>query len=235
MKLKEFFFSLVKHDQHVEIYFNQEDRDGVFGFKINDVDSETLSEDNYTLYEMIESEINNAFLASNLIDQGEGDTSYILQSDFSCIKNAKYFSWVEETEQFWIESNETEYYFENIDFPFDNIMITKELDSFKIDEEKTLKKILSKQTYEEFYSFYKELLSEFQEMQIVLEVEEIDENEIICTISSMNGSYKENMNFTLLDNSKENYSKNELKSLLIRSFKIEPLLAKKITNIRLTI
>lgn len=233
MKLKEFFLSLVKHDQHVEIYFNQEYLNAVFGFKINHIDSETLLEDNYTLYEIMESEINNAFLASDLTDKGEGDTSYILQSNFSCIKNAEYF--FDGFEQSWIESNETEYYFENIDFPFDSIMITKELHSFKIDEEKTLKKILSTQKYEEFHSFYKELLSEFQEMQIVLEVEEIDENEIICTISSMNGSYKENMNFTLLDNSKENYSKDELKSLLIECFKIEPLLAKKIINTELTL
>ena len=233
MKLKEFFLSLVKHDQHVEIYFNQEERDAVFGFKINDIDSETLSEDNYSLYKIMESEINNAFLASDLTDKGEGDTSYILKSDFSCIKNAEYF--FDGFEQSWIESNETEYYFENIDFPFHSIMITKELDSYKIDEEKTLKKMLSKQKYEEFHSFYKELLSEFQEMEIELQFYLNNEKKIKSYIIYMRGSYKENMNFTLLDNSKENYSKDELKSSLIECFKIEPLLAKKIINTELTL
>ena len=40
MKLKDFFLALATHHQNVEIYFNQENRDGVFGFKINNIDSE---------------------------------------------------------------------------------------------------------------------------------------------------------------------------------------------------
>jgi len=141
MNLKEFFLSLAAQNQIVEVYFNEENRDPVFGFKINNIDSEVLIEDNDNLWSKIENVINDAFLSSDLIDKDEGDTSYFIQSDLSCIKTAKYFSWVSETEQFWIESHDTEFYFENVDFSeLDIILITKEYDSFKIREEIELKK-----------------------------------------------------------------------------------------------
>lgn len=234
MKLKELFLSVAAHNQTVEIYFNQKNRDPVFGFKINDIDSEVLLENNDTLWSLIESEINGAFLASDLIDEGEGDTSYFLQPDLSCVKSAEYFSSVEETEQFWIQSNETGFHFENIDFPIYSILITKKLDSFKIDEEKKLKKILKKEQYEEFASFYKEILNEFQEMQIELEVEEGDENGVNCSILSMYGSYRENMDFTLLDFSEVDISKDELKIMLSKYFRIDALLADQILNTKQT-
>ena len=232
MNLKEFFLSLAAHSQIVEVYFNEENREAVFGFKINNIDSEVLLEDNSILWSKIESEINNAFLSSDLIDEGEGDTSYFIQSDLSCIKTAKYFSWVSETEQFWIESHETEFYFENIDFPFYSILITKELDSFKIDEAKTLKKILTNQKYEEFYSFYEGLLGEFQEMEIELQLDKQDGKEVYCSIQSMYGSFRENMNFTLLDSSKIDISKEELKLMLLKNFRIDTGLAVQVLDIK---
>lgn len=232
MTLKEFFLSLASLNQIVEVYFNEENRDAVFGFKINNIDSDVLLEDNSTLGSKFESEINNAFLLSDLIDEGEGDTSYFIQSDLSCIKTAKYFSWVNETEQFWIENHETEFYFENIDFPFHSIFITKELDSFKIDKEKMLKIILTNQQYEEFYSFYEGLLSEFQEMEIELKLDKHNEKEVYCSIKSMYGSYRKNINFTLLDSSEIDISKEELKLMLLKYFKIDTHLAEKVLDIK---
>ena len=232
MNLKEFFLSLAAHSQIVEIYFNEENREAMFGFKINNIDSEVLIEDNSILWSKIESEINNAFLSSDLIDEGEGDTSYFIQSDLSCIKTAKYFSWVSETEQFWIASHESSFYFENIDFPFYSILITKELDAFKIDEAKTLKKILTNQKYEEFYSFYESLLGEFQEMQIELQLDKQDGKEVYCSINSMYGSYRENMSFTLLDSSEIDISKEELKLMLLNNFRIDTGLAVQVLDIK---
>ncbi|MDA9182751.1 hypothetical protein N9O51_06120 [Saprospiraceae bacterium] len=231
MNLKEFFLSLAAHSQIVEIYFNEENRQGVFGFKINNIDSELVLEDNSILWSKIESEICNAFLSSDLIDDCEGDTSYFIQSDLSCIKTAKYFSWVSESDQFWIDRHETSFYFENIDFPFYRILINKELDSFKIDEAKTLKKILTNQKYEEFYSFYEGLLGEFQEMEIELQLEQ-DGKEVYCYINSMYGSYRENMNFTLLDSSEIDISKEELKLMLLNNFRIDTDLAVQVLDIK---
>jgi hypothetical protein len=231
MKLEEFFLSLAAHKQTVEIYFNEENRDPAFGFKINNIDSEVLLEDNNTLWSNIESEINNGFLSSDLIDEDEGGSSYFIQPDLTCVKTAKYFSWVSETEQFWIESNETEFYIENVDFPFDRVLITKELDSFSIDEDEALKTILTKQQYDEFYIHYKGLLSEFQEMEIELQIDEHDRKGIVCSILSMYGSYTENMNFTLLDSSGLDISKEDLKMMLLKYFKIDTCLADQILDI----
>jgi hypothetical protein len=224
MKLKEFFLSLAAHKQTVEIYFNEENIDPVFGFKINNIDDEVLLEDNNTLWDKIEGEINNAFLSSDLIDEGEGDTSYFIQPDLSCVKTAKYFSWISETEQFWIESHETEFYIENIDFPFPSVLITKELDSFRI----------TKQQYEDFYAYYKGLLREFQEMEIKLQLDEYDKKGIKCSIQSMDGSYRENMNFTLLDSSEVEFSKEEFKMMLTNYFRIDTCLADQILDINQT-
>jgi hypothetical protein len=228
MKLKEFFLSLATHNQAVEIYFNEENRDPVFGFKINNIDSEVLLAENDGLWTKIESEINNAFLSTNLIDDGEGDSTYFILSDLSCIKTAKYFSWANETELFWIESHETEFYIENLDFPFNGVLINKELDSFKIDEEKTLKKMLAYDQYNQFTHFYKELLSEFQEMQIELQLEVFSETLILCSIIHMDGFYRKTLEFTLLDASEIDVSKDELKQMLLKCFDFEEQLANQI-------
>ena len=232
MNLKDFFLSLASHNQIVEVYFNEENREGMFGFKINNIDSEVLFEGNSNLLSRIENEINSAFLSSDLIGEGEGDTSYFIQPDLSCIKTAKYFSWVSETEQFWIESRETEFYFKNIDFPFYSIVITKELDSFKIDEEKTLKNKLTTLQYKEFYSFYKGLLSEFQEMEIELQLDKHGEIGVKCSIQRMYGSYREKMNFTILDSSEIDISKEELKLMLLKYFRIDTDLADQVLDIK---
>jgi hypothetical protein len=234
MKLKDFFLALITHHQNIEIYVKRENRDPVFGFKINNIDSDGLYEINADLQYLVEQEIRDAFIESNspLIDNDEGDTSYFLNSDLSCIKRAKYFDWGTESEQFWIDEHETDFNFENTNLPFHSIMITKELDSFVIYEEKTLKKILTRQQYEEFNSFYKELLNEFQEMQIELGVEGDDENGINCSIWSMYGSYRENMSFTLLDSSEVDFSKDDLKEMLSKYFSIEEQLTEQILDIK---
>jgi len=221
MKLKEFFQTLVAHNQNVEIYFKETTREGVFGFKINDIDSSDLIErleDCETIFSIMD-EINNAFLDSELIDSGEGDTSYLLKPDLSCVKIANYFS--PGYEQFWIENNISEFDFGNIILPFGSILITKELDSVKIDEEKTLKDILPKEDYKKFVSFYKELLDEFQEMEIELELELNEDNHLISTIIQMDGSYMETLKFTLLATSVLDIPIKNLKEMLVKLFKID--------------
>ena len=115
---------------------------------------------------------------------------------------------------------------------FYSILITKELDSFKIDEAKTLKKTLTNQQYEEFYSFYECLLGEFQEMEIELQLDKQDGKEVYCSIQSMYGSYRENMNFTLLDSSEIDISKEELKLMLLKNFRIDTDLADQVLDIK---
>ena len=226
MRLKEFFQSLVAHNQNVEIYFKEDTNEAFFGFKINDIDSEKI-EFNDTVFSILD-EINNAFLDSDLVDNGEGDTSYLLKPDLSCIKIANYFA--PEYDQFWIENNKTAFDFGNNILPFDFICIQKNLNTFKIYEEKTLENIITKEFFEKFVSFYKELLNEFQEMEIELKVEKLDENNTICNIISMNGSYEEHAEFSLLDSSKFDVSKIELNTMLIKQFKIDSLLVTQILD-----
>ena len=106
------------------------------------------------------------------------------------------------------------------------------MDAFKIDEAKTLKKILTNQKYEEFYSFYESLLGEFQEMQIELQLDKQDGKEVYCSINSMYGSYRENMSFTLLDSSEIDISKEELKLMLLNNFRIDTGLAVQVLDIK---
>jgi hypothetical protein len=231
MKLKNFFLSLTAHGQTVEVYFTEENRDGTFGFKINQIDSEEVLELNEGLFFLIQDEIRKGFIDSSLILNGEGDTSYLLQSDSSCIKTAKYFSWVHETEQFWIQENLTEYYLEDIVLPLDlDITITKAPSSFKISEQKKLKALLTKQQYEEFASFYKELLSEFQEMEIELQLDDYDDTGTEFSILSMSGSYQKNLVFDLLDASHVLIPKDELQTVLTMVFKIDEVLAHQILH-----
>ena len=227
MNLKCFFLSLASHKQEVEIYFNEENRDSDFGFKINGIDSKDFYLKN-KLFEQIESEIRDAFLGSELIDDGEGDTSYFIQPDLTCIKKAKYFSCVSETEKFCIENNETIFYFKNTDIlKLCNITITKGIDSFNVDNEKEIKKFLKKHEYQEFYKFYDELLNEFQEMEIYLQLDEHDENTTDCSIISMYGSYQKKVDFNILDSSFE-ISKSNLNGFLTEYFNIDVSMASKI-------
>lgn len=228
MKLKKFFLSLAVHNQNVEIYFNENERDPSVGFKINAIDFEVLQELDWNLYSLFESSINEAFINSTLIDAGEGSTSYFLQPDLSCVKTAQIFSSLHETDQYWIDQNETEYCFENIELPFDTIFISKDLDSFKVFEESELKDILSNQQYNEFESFYKELLSDFQEIEIELEIYYDEDFGSNCDISSVGGSYSTKMEFTLLDDSNVDISDEIVEEMLIKYFKIDPVLVSKI-------
>jgi len=221
MKLKEFFQTLVAHNQTVEIYFKENSREGIFGFKINDLDSNVLYEKRIsgcdTNYSIM-AEINDAFLDAELIDSGEGDTSYLLKPDLSCIKTADYFS--PGYDQFWIEDNESEFDFGKIELPIGEILIQKDSDKFEIFEEKELKKYISPELFKEFTSFYKLLLKEFQEMEIELEVYKSDDTYISC-INSMNGTYTETSKFVLLDKSNLDIPLEDLKAMLIESFNME--------------
>jgi hypothetical protein len=58
-----------------------------------------------------------------------------------------------------------------------------------------------------------------------------DKKGIVCSILSMYGSYKENMNFTLLDSSGLDISKEDLKMMLLKYFKIDTCLADQILDI----
>jgi hypothetical protein len=182
-----------------------------------------------SILDSILDEINNGFIEnSDLIEYGEGDTSYFLKPDLTCIKKAKYFDWVTESEQFWIEENETDFVFGKVKFPFESILITKDLNNFKIDEEINLKRIISKETYESFKSFYENLLNEFQEMEIELQFDIDDENNTKCYINQMDGAYSKKVDFTLLDNSKVDFSEEQLQNLLLNHFKVEQYLIDKI-------
>jgi hypothetical protein len=131
MKINDFFKRLARFDQDVEIYFKQGEHDGLFGFKINKIDGIDIynlnSED--TIFKILD-EINTAFVCnSDLIENGEGDTSYFLKPDYSCTKKAEYFDVKTETAEFWIEKNETNFVFGKVKFPFHSILITKELEN----------------------------------------------------------------------------------------------------------
>jgi hypothetical protein len=231
MKLKELFSSLSVHNYNVEIYFIDERLSATIGFKINNIDFKDYYEIDSVLWHDVVNEITNGFIDSFLLSETiEGNISYFLQPDLSCIKNGKYFSIVEESYGIWIEDNETEFYFKNTELPFDSVLITKELDSFKIDEEKELKKALTKQQYDEFVSFYKELLSVFQHMEIELQLDDYDETGVKFTILSMDGSYTEHTEFKLLDSSKVNFSKGKLKTMLLEYFKVDKLVVSQILN-----
>lgn len=230
MKLKELFSSLALNNHNVEIYYTEQHLEATIGFKINGIDFNSFYELDSDLWLDIVDEITNGFIDSFLLSKTiEGNISYFIQPDLSCIKNGKYFSSAEDGHRIWIEDNETEFYLKNIELPFDSILISKELDSFVIDEEKTLKKVLTEQQYEELVSFYKKLLSEFQEMEIELQLENYDMS-VHCSILSMDGAYKESVEFRLLDSSTVDFSKDKLKTMLIKCFKVDNLLASQILN-----
>ena len=55
-------------------------------------------------------------------------------------------------------------------------------------------------------------------MEIELQIDENNKKGIVCSILSMYGSYTENMNFTLLDSSGLDISKEDLKNDAIKVF-----------------
>ena len=92
--------------------------------------------------------------------------------------------------------------------------------------------MLTSQQYDAFYSFYKNLLDEFEEMEIELQIDEHVENEDYCFIMSMYGSYSEKTSFTLLDSSEIDFSKEELKLMLTNYFRIDSHLADQVLDIK---
>lgn len=219
MKLKPFFESLARNGQKVEIYYRDDD----FGFKINDIDSGELYEkfELGDIFVLIIDDIREAFLESELIENGEGDTSYFLQADLSCVKTAKYFDWVTETEEYWITKNNTEFNFGKIELPIDRILINKDSNNFEIREEKELRKYISAELLKDFSSFYELLLDEFQEMEIELELSLNENNNVISSILQMNGAYQEIIKFVFLDSSNLDIPIDYLKSILIKYFKFD--------------
>jgi hypothetical protein len=232
MTLKDLFLSLAFNKQKVEIYFFQEDLTPIFAFRINDKDSSIIEGDKLDLICKIEAEINNGFLGSSLVENFEGDTSYFLLADGFCVKTAKYFSWVGESEQFWIENHETNFKFGKVNLPFDSILISKSLDSFVLSEERKLKAILGSDRFQDFFSFYFDLLQEFQEMEIELQFDKQDDGNLFSYILSMDGSYSQNLEFTLLDSSINKFSLQDLEMMLIDEFEIDPILTTQILNIK---
>lgn len=220
--------ALAANKQNVEIYFNEEDRSGIFGFKINNIDSEELLNDNIKLWGMIEPEINNAFLLSGLVEKGEGDTTYTLLPDLTCLKTAKYFSWVDETEQFWIENNLPEFYFKDIIFPTNGILISKNTDSnsISISEKGNLKKTLTKEQFKVLNNYLEALTKDFENIELRLMYDE--DNDEAWSISEVDGFYQQQMEFSLLDSSNIEIPLNDLKSMLLNCFKIKPSIVEQI-------
>jgi hypothetical protein len=236
MKLKDFFISLAANKQKVEFYHRElGGRWGyVEGFRINTIDSYDVEKNCEICYD-INFALLGAFQSSNIldsiIDSGEGNTSFEIFSDLSCVKRADYFDSQFKTQDYWIESEDTIFYFNVNELPLNGITIKQVEDKFEIEEEKDLKKVLSKTEYLEFYSFYKELLDGFQEIYVELEIENDYHDELYCSITEIYGCYEESVKFTLLDNSTEEYSKKHLKDMLIDCFKLEASLVEKILKI----
>lgn len=231
MRLKEFFLALAKYNQEIEIYYRIEYDGPAIGFKINNIDSNESAIYNNTIH-TIHDEIIKFIDASGLISAGEGNTSYFIKPDKTCLKNAEYFDWLFETENDWIKENDTVFVFGEIELPINSISINKNLNDFKIKEGIELNKLVPEKLYENFTGFYKKLLNQFQEMEIELQFDVDNENNTISYINRMKGSYIEEMNFNLLDKSVEDFLEKDLKSLLIESFNIESFVASQILNVK---
>lgn len=93
-----------------------------------------------------------------------------------------------------------------------------------------LKNELPKELFKNFTAHYKELLRDFQEIEIELQLE-INENDyLISSILQMNGSYSEALKFKLLDTSVLNIPIDDLKEVLVELFKINSALTSKILS-----
>ena len=223
MTVKEFFTELNNSGQDIEIYYNQDNRDDIFGFKINNIDSNNI--DSNEFISAINEEIRVALIGhgSTLIDKGEGNTSYFLNK-IKCIKRANYFDWVSGYDQYWIEENQSSFEFGKIEFPFQSLRIIKCNDYTKLEEELKLKKLIPNKLFEDFISFYSELLNPFQEIEIEIQFEIIDNSNTISYINSISGFYEEAVKFKLLDESKIEFLETELQKLLSENFNLNNVL-----------
>jgi len=213
MRLKEFFLSLSRNGHNVEIYYNEE---GHFGFKINDIDSEYLSDEKVI---NIREEIDNIFLDDSNIHDLEGSTTYLLQNDGTDTKTASYFDHQSMFDKIWIEENYNKFNFGKTHLPIDYIVIEKKLNSFIIDNASELKQFLSSELYEKFYLFYEKLLNQFKEISVELEVCVDNKNNVVSNITTIEGSYTITEKFTLMDCSKLDFPSKMLIEILIKSYK----------------
>ena len=78
--------------------------------------------------------------------------------------------------------------------------------------------------FEDFISFYSELLNPFQEIEIEIQFEIIDNSNTISYINSISGFYEEAVKFKLLDESKIEFLETELQKLLSENFNLNDVL-----------
>jgi hypothetical protein len=213
MKLKEFFLALARNGHKVEIYYHEE---GHFGFKINDIDSYHLSDEKIM---NIGEEIDNIFLDDSNIHDLEGSTTYLLHKDGTDTKTASYFDHQSEFDKIWIKENYNKFNFGKTSLPINYIVIEKKLNSFIVDNATELKQFLNSDLYEKFYLFYEELLNQFKEITIELEVYADNKNNIVSKITIIEGSYTITEKFTLMDCSKLDFNSKMLKETLIKCYK----------------
>lgn len=134
MRLKELFLGLSKNKQVVEIYCNEDNRDSIFGFKINHIDSVELELDE-VIVDIID-EIYRAFIENtNLIENMEGTTSLLVQCNGKILKKANYFDWKSGTDVLWIEENNSNYLIGKVELPFSFGVIIKDNDMLTFSEE----------------------------------------------------------------------------------------------------
>lgn len=227
MKLKELFLSLSKNKQIVEIYCNEDNRDSIFGFKINHIDSVELEFDE--VIDAIIDEINSAFIENtNLIENMEGTTSLLVQSDGKILKKAKYFDWKSGTDVLWIEENNSIFLIGKVELPFSFGVITKDNDMLTFSEESAFLQHLSYEKYNLFLGFYKDLLLSFQNIELELGFDLNAEGQTNCSINQIYGYYTEIINFTLLDDSKIDITNSKLSKILINKFDMNTKLISKI-------
>ncbi|MEY4963887.1 MAG: hypothetical protein RLZZ323_1206 [Bacteroidota bacterium] len=188
MTLKDFFTKLLNCGQEIEIYYNQDNRDDVFGFKINNIDSNYIDSNDF-VYEINE-EIQVAFTGtkSTLIERGEGNSSYFINKN-KCIKRANYFDWVTGYDRIWIDENQTHFEFGKIEFPFQTLIINKSNNYLELEEESNLKKLIPNKLFESFLSYYRKLLKPFQEIEIELQFDIFNDGITISQIKSISGFY----------------------------------------------
>ena len=216
MKLKDILLSIALANNTVEVYYDEANGFCDFGLKINNIDFKVISEDFEDLYSQLENDINSGF-GDDLIISGEGNTSYTLLDNFKCIKTAEYFSILTERYEVWSEDNSTTFCFDSSNLPFDTVSLVKEKGVLKVNESKELSKILTKEEYSKFTSFYSDLLIDFQELQGELDVI-VDNKRTICELSYIDAWYKKEMDFTLFNSSSNDYSIDEFREILVARF-----------------
>jgi hypothetical protein len=69
-------------------------------------------------------------------------------------------------------------------------------------------------------------------MEIELQFDKQDDGTLFSYILSMDGSYSQNLEFTLLDSSINKFSLQDLEMMLIDEFEIDPILTTQILNLK---